>query len=101
MLPFWISLRRSSLNRLWCSFFETGYDAQDSTSSQQSATDYSQALTNTLDSKSLKGKKIAIISQTLGDGVNGAIQDAIQQAIDHFKSLGAEVQEVSSSVITS
>ena len=48
-----------------------------------------------LDSSPLKGKKIGWIRETLGDGVDAGVHDAVENALRHLESLGASVNEVS------
>ncbi len=43
----------------------------------------------------LKGKKVGVIKEYLGDGVDPDVKKAIVAAIDKLKSAGAEVKEVS------
>lgn len=46
------------------------------------------------DSKPLAGLKIGIISETVGDGVDGDVLLAVRQAVAHLESLGASIREV-------
>ncbi len=43
----------------------------------------------------LAGKKIGVIKEYMGDGVNPDVKACVQAAIDKLRSAGAEVQEVS------
>jgi len=71
-----------------------GYDPKDSTSLQVPIPDYG-ALLNNLD-LTCKGKKIGVIRETLSsEGLEPEVKSAIQQAIDHFVNLGAEIVEIS------
>jgi aspartyl-tRNA(Asn)/glutamyl-tRNA(Gln) amidotransferase subunit A len=67
-----------------------GYDAKDSTSLKVEVPDYTKSLTT-----DLKGKKIGIITETMGDGLDSQVAAATNAAIEQFKALGAEVIEVS------
>ncbi len=67
-----------------------GYDAKDSTSLNIEVPDYTKALT-----PDLKGKKIGIITETMGDGLDSQVAAATNAAIEQFKALGAEVLEIS------
>lgn len=44
---------------------------------------------------SLKGKKIGIIKEYLGEGLNPEVKKQVKEAVDKFKKAGAEVVEVS------
>lgn len=67
-----------------------GYDAQDSTSLNVPVPDYTQYLL-----PDLKGKKIGVIQETFGEGLDAVVSDSIQQAIQTLKDLGAEIIEIS------
>ena len=67
-----------------------GHDARDSTSLNVKIPDYTQHLTT-----DLKGKRIGIIKETFGDGLDPAVAKAVEAAIDQLKSLGAEIKEIS------
>ncbi|MCG9891424.1 MAG: Asp-tRNA(Asn)/Glu-tRNA(Gln) amidotransferase subunit GatA [Thermosynechococcaceae cyanobacterium MS004] len=67
-----------------------GYDSKDSTSLKVPIPDYTQSLI-----PDLKGKRIGIITETFGEGLDSVVADAVYQAIEQFKALGAEVQEIS------
>lgn len=43
----------------------------------------------------IKGKKIGVIKEYMGDGVDAGVKQAIQEAIDKLKKAGAEITEVS------
>ena len=68
----------------------SGYDANDSTSLNIPVPNYSAAL-----KKDIKGLKIGVIKELLGDGVAPDVKKAIENAIDTYKNLGAEILEVS------
>ncbi len=67
-----------------------GYDPKDSTSLKVEVPDYTQFLT-----PSLKGKKVGVIKETFGDGLDPDVEKTVQQAIQQLQALGAEIQEIS------
>ena len=67
----------------------SGRDQFDGTTIERDKTSYQKLDT------SLKGKKIGVIKEYLGDGLNPEIKKQIKQAIDDFKKAGAEITEVS------
>jgi aspartyl-tRNA(Asn)/glutamyl-tRNA(Gln) amidotransferase subunit A len=67
-----------------------GYDPMDSTSLNVDIPDYTRYLT-----PSLKGKKVGVITETFGEGLDPEVEKAVQQAIQQLKELGAEIQEIS------
>lgn len=69
-----------------------GHDPRDSTSLNVEIPNYSQALKPGLD---CKGRKIGIIQETLGEGVEPAVDAAVKAAIAQFEALGAEVSTIS------
>src|SRR5574344_491734 len=68
----------------------SGLDAKDSTSLNLPVEKYSQNL-----SKDIKGLKIGVIKELVGEGVSEDVSGAINKAIETYKSLGAEIQEIS------
>ncbi len=68
----------------------SGYDANDSTSLNIPVPNYSAAL-----KKDIKGLKIGVIKELLGEGVAFDVKKAIENAIDTYKNLGAEIVEIS------
>jgi aspartyl-tRNA(Asn)/glutamyl-tRNA(Gln) amidotransferase subunit A len=68
-----------------------GYDSRDSTSLNVEIPKYSQLLTPDLP----KGLKIGIITETFGEGLDPQVAESVRKAIEHFRSLGAEIQEIS------
>jgi aspartyl-tRNA(Asn)/glutamyl-tRNA(Gln) amidotransferase subunit A len=66
-----------------------GYDAQDSTSVKQPDKDYTEFL-----ERDIKGKKIAVIKELLGDGIDSAVRQTIQTALDRLKEQGAIIEEI-------
>ncbi len=71
-----------------------GYDPKDSTSLKVEIPDYVSLLKPELGSKA-KPFRVGVIKETLGEGVDPAINQAVQQAIEQFKALGAEIREIS------
>ncbi len=67
-----------------------GHDPLDSTSVKSPVPDYSAAL-----GKDIKGLKIGIPQEFFGEGLGAETKKIVRQAIEQFKSLGAEVKEVS------
>ncbi|MDX2242440.1 MAG: Asp-tRNA(Asn)/Glu-tRNA(Gln) amidotransferase subunit GatA [Leptolyngbyaceae cyanobacterium bins.302] len=67
-----------------------GHDPMDSTSLKVDIPDYTRYLT-----PSLKGKKVGVITETFGEGLDPEVAKTVQQAIQQLKDLGAEVQEIS------
>jgi len=67
-----------------------GHDPKDSTSLNVPIPDYTQSLTT-----SLKGKKIGVIRETFGEGLDSIVGDAVQAALQTLEKLGATVQEIS------
>ncbi|GGJ26201.1 Asp-tRNA(Asn)/Glu-tRNA(Gln) amidotransferase subunit GatA [Paenibacillus hunanensis] len=67
-----------------------GYDAKDSTSAKVDIPDYISSLTG-----DVKGLKIAVPSEYIGEGVDPAIKDAIMSSLQVLEGLGAEWEEVS------
>eukprot|EP00252_Welwitschia_mirabilis_P007808 TRINITY_DN19522_c0_g1_i1.p1 TRINITY_DN19522_c0_g1~~TRINITY_DN19522_c0_g1_i1.p1 ORF type:complete len:296 (+),score=69.58 TRINITY_DN19522_c0_g1_i1:1023-1910(+) len=74
-----------------------GHDSLDATSSKVETADYLTQLPSVedLDSKPLKGIKVGIILETMGDGVDRPVASCIRSAAMQFEELGATVQEVS------
>lgn len=66
-----------------------GYDAKDSTSANRPA-DFTSKI-----GQDIKGMKIALPKEYLGEGIDGKIKDNILAAAKHLESLGAVVEEVS------
>lgn len=67
-----------------------GYDPKDSTSLKVEVPDYTQYLI-----PDLKGKRVGVITETFGEGLDGVVADAVHKAIQQLKDLGATVQEIS------
>ena len=67
-----------------------GYDKNDSTSLNIEVPRFSKLL-----NKNIKGMKIGVIKELLGDGVNNDVAKAVENAIAFYKSQGAEIVEIS------
>jgi len=67
-----------------------GYDPKDSTSLKLEVPDYTQFLI-----PDLKGKKVGVITETFGDGLDPEVAKTVRTAIDQLQALGAEIQEIS------
>ncbi|KAK9114147.1 hypothetical protein Syun_020944 [Stephania yunnanensis] len=73
-----------------------GHDRFDATSSKREVPEFTSQLeaAEFLDSKPLKGLRVGVISETLGDGVDSGIVSSIQAAASHLEELGCTVKEV-------
>lgn len=73
-----------------------GVDAKDATSSKRPVEDFAAGLVDVdaLPSKPLKGKRVAVIKETMGEGVDHGVQEAVKAALVQLAALGAEVKEV-------
>jgi len=67
-----------------------GYDPHDSTSIQADKIDYTAGLTH-----GVKGLRVGIVAEYLGDGIDPRIADATREAVQQLEALGAEVTEIS------
>lgn len=67
----------------------SGVDEFDGTSADEEV--------NVLDNidKDIKGLKIAVVKEFMTDDVNAEVRESVEKAVETFKSLGAEVEEVS------
>ena len=68
----------------------SGFDAKDSTSSEQAVDDFSAGLND-----SLQGLKIGLPKEYFGKGLDAGIAHIIDEAITEYKKMGAEVIEIS------
>lgn len=66
-----------------------GYDPHDASSSREKVPNYIEYL-----NRPLKGKKIGIIPELMGEGISQDVGRAIDQALKLFVELGAEIKEV-------
>lgn len=69
-----------------------GHDPRDSTSLNVPIPDYTQGLKPGLD---CKGRKVGIIQETFGEGLDPQVEQAVRAAIAQLESLGAEVVTLS------
>ncbi len=67
-----------------------GHDEKDSTSADFDVPDFTEKI-----GQSIKGMKIALPEEYLGEGIDPQIVAAIQKAADQFRALGATVDTVS------
>ena len=67
-----------------------GHDDKDSTSANQEKIDYVKALKN-----DVKGLKIGVPKEFFGEGINEEVKKSLDNAIEMYKELGAEVEECS------
>ena len=67
-----------------------GHDEKDTTSENIEKKDYTKYLVN-----DVKGMKIALPKEFIGEGINEEVKTAILDAANKFKELGAEVEECS------
>ena len=68
----------------------SGHDPKDSTSLDIPVEDYSKSLNN-----DIKGRKIGVIKELMGEGLSDDVRKAIDLAIDTYKQQGAEIVELS------
>ena len=67
-----------------------GHDPKDTTSSDIEKKDYVKALKN-----DVKGLKIAVPKEFFGEGINEEVKASLEKAIEKYKELGAQVEEIS------
>jgi len=67
-----------------------GFDERDSTSSDEPVPDYSAGL-----NESLEGLRIGVPKEYFAEGLDTAVADAVNQAIEEFKKAGATIKAVS------
>ena len=68
----------------------SGYDPKDSTSSKVAVPDFTSKI-----GQDVKGLKIALPKEYLGEGIDPQVKEQVLAAAKHFKKLGAIVEEVS------
>jgi len=68
----------------------TGHDPMDSTSADIDYPDYTKALVN-----DIKGMKIGIPREYIGEGINEEVKKAVLDAVEVLRKLGAECEEFS------
>ena len=67
-----------------------GHDEKDTTSADIAKKDYTKNLKN-----DIKGKKIGVPKEFFGEGINAEVKEKLQEAMETYKELGAEVEEFS------
>ena len=67
-----------------------GKDEKDTTSVDVGEKDYTQSL-----NKDIKGLKIGVPKDFFGEGINEEVKQSLYTAIEEYKKLGAEVEEIS------
>ncbi len=70
-----------------------GHDEKDTTSSDVPKVDFVKSLKN-----DVKGMKIGVPKEFFGDGIDKEVKDKLNEAINIYKELGAEVEECSLNV---
>ena len=68
----------------------SGYDYHDSTSLNLPVENYRTSLNN-----DIKGLKVGVVKELIGEGLTDDVSKAIQNAVDTYKAQGAEVVEIS------
>lgn len=68
----------------------SGYDPNDSTSLKIDTPDFTKGLKD-----SIKGLKIGVIKELMGEGVAACVAKAMEDAIQKYKDMGAEIYEIS------
>ena len=68
----------------------SGHDPKDSTSLNMPVEHYAASLNN-----DIRGKKVGVIKELMGEGNSPEVAKAIENAIDTYKKLGCEVKEIS------
>ncbi len=67
-----------------------GHDERDTTSIDRPSIDYTECLKN-----DVKGLKIGVPKEFFGEGINSEVKEKLQEAIEKYKELGAQVEECS------
>lgn len=67
-----------------------GHDEKDTTSIKRQKVDYTECLKN-----DVKGLKIGVPKEFFGEGINPEVKEKLQEAIEKYKELGAQVEECS------
>ena len=67
-----------------------GHDEKDSTSANREKIDYTKSL-----EKDIKGLKIGVPKEFFGEGISEDVKEKLQEAIETYKALGAEIEEFS------
>ena len=72
-----------------------GFDERDSTSLQRDAEDYARLLEAAPGDKPLAGLKVGLPREYFAEGLDGAVGQRVQEAIDAYRRLGAETVDIS------
>ncbi len=73
----------------------TGFDERDSTSLQREKEDYTRDLVNfEAKAKPLAGLKVGLPKEFFAEGLDGAVAKVIQEAIQQYRNLGAEIVDI-------
>lgn len=83
-------MTRSAEDAAWMLNVMAGFDERDSTSVNRNVPDYTTPLSN-----DLKGLKIGLPKEYFGEGLSEQVSKVIDSALDVYKSLGAEIIEIS------
>ncbi len=67
-----------------------GFDPRDSTSADRSVPDYSGSLED-----EIAGLRIGLPKEYFGEGLDPAVARSVEQAVDEYRRLGAELKEIS------
>ena len=67
-----------------------GHDEKDTTSEKREKIDYTKCLKN-----DVKGLKIGVPKEFFGEGINEEVKQSLENAIEKYKELGAEIEEFS------
>lgn len=68
----------------------SGHDVHDSTSAKRDVPDFTSLI-----GKDIKGMKIGVPKEFMGEGVDPVVRASIEESIETFRKLGATVEEVS------
>lgn len=68
----------------------SGHDEKDTTSAEVEKKDYTKCLKN-----DVKGLKIGVPTEFFGEGINPEVKAKVEEAIEKYKELGAEIEEFS------
>lgn len=73
-----------------------GKDPKDATCRMRNPESYTRGIVPLEDFPSLplKRRKVALVKETLGEGVDPGVESAIREAAAHMESLGAEIEEI-------
>lgn len=72
----------------------TGHDSKDTTSESKEKVDYTACL-----KQDVKGMKIGIPKEYYGEGIDPEVKKKLEEAVEMYKKLGAEVEEFSLDIV--